>query len=169
MQHEWEIKSRSHTCSRTGKEFQKGENFYTLLYREAGGFRREDLCEEAWMTKEVSPNGKADKNQLFSFWKSRYEPPTPPPPEPVAKKDGENALRRLIAENNPNHTHLIYILALLLERKRLLRPITGGDENTLVYEYPSTGEIFLIRHPHLRLDQIPEIQREVSELLAQNL
>lgn len=171
MKHEWEIKSRSHTCSYTGKEFQKGENFYTLLYREAGGgFRREDICEEAWAIKGASHSEKeASNDQPFSFWKSRYEPPAPPPPESVAKKDGESALRRLIAENNPAHTNLIYILALLLERKRLLRPMEGEDQNTLIYEYPSTGEVFLIRNPHLSLDQIPAVQREVSELLTQNL
>ncbi len=168
MQHEWEIKKRSNVCSHTGKEFRKDELFYTLLFREGGEFRREDLCEEAWLAHKASLSENKDKRP-FSFWKSRYEPPAPPPSEPLAKKDSETALRRLIAQNNPAHTNLLYILALLLERKRLLRPMESEDENTLVYEYPTTGEIFLIRNPHLGLDQIPEIQREVSELLAQNL
>ena len=46
MQSDWDIKSRAHVCSSTGHEFSEGEFFYTLLFREGEGFRREDLCEE---------------------------------------------------------------------------------------------------------------------------
>ncbi|PWU08580.1 MAG: hypothetical protein C5B47_04520 [Verrucomicrobia bacterium] len=168
MQQDWEIKKRAHVCTHTGKEFQKGELFYTLLFREDGGFRREDLCEAAWIAHKDSLSGSGI-NRPFSFWKSRYQPSAPPAPEPIAKKDSETVLRRLIAQNNPVHTNLIYILALLLERKRLLRAIESEDKDTLVYEYPATGEMFLVRNPHLELDQIPAIQREVADLLAQNL
>jgi citrate lyase subunit beta/citryl-CoA lyase len=45
MQQDWEIKGRSHACTRTGKTFEEGEFFYTLLFRDEAGFRRE--CEEA--------------------------------------------------------------------------------------------------------------------------
>jgi hypothetical protein len=76
MQADWEIKSRAHQCGRTGREFAEGEFFYTILVREGEGFRREDMCEEAW-------NERNDNIQPFSFWRSKYEPPTPPPPEPL--------------------------------------------------------------------------------------
>ena len=40
----------SHCCARTGRRFQEGEYFYTLLFREEG-FRREDISEEAWSAR----------------------------------------------------------------------------------------------------------------------
>ena len=59
MANEWEIKGRSHVCTATGREFADGEHFYTLLFRERSGFRREDLCEAAWQER--------NKNQAPPF------------------------------------------------------------------------------------------------------
>lgn len=159
MQNDWEIKSRAHACSRTGRHFAEGESFYTLLFRDGDGFRREDLSEEAWKDRN-------ENLQPFSFWRSKYEPPAPPPPEPLPKDDAESLLRRLLAEHNPSHANAQYILALMLERKRLLRPIESNDASILVYEHAQTGETFVLTNPHLSFERIPEIQREVSELLA---
>lgn len=159
MQADWEIKSRAHACARTGREFQPGEIFYTLLIREGDGFRREDLSEEAWESRN-------DNMLPFSFWRSKYEPPTPPPPEPLPKDDAEGLLRRLVAENDPAYANVRYILALMLERKRLLRPMESQDEDMLVYEHVATGEIIVLANPRLSLEQIPAVQREVSALLT---
>lgn len=159
MQSDWEIKSRAHACSRTNREFVEGEFFYTLLYRDGEGFRREDLSEEAW-------NDRNDNVQPFSFWRSKYEPPTPPPPEPMRKDDAESLLRRLVAEQNPAQANAQYILALMLERKRILRPVESQDDDMLVYEHAQTGETFVIVNPHLSFERIPEVQMEVGELLG---
>ncbi|MEI8293404.1 MAG: hypothetical protein WCG66_05335 [bacterium] len=158
MQVDWEIKSRAHTCARTGYEFREGDYFYTLLIREGNGFRREDLCEEAWKKRY-------DIIEPFSFWRSKYEPPAPAAPEPIARDDAEGLLRRLIEENDPSRKNACYILALMLERKKMLRPIESRDEDVLVYEHVVTGETIVIANPHLSFDQIPEVQREVGALL----
>ena len=159
MQADWEIKSRAHVCARTGREFQPGEIFFTMLTRNGDGFLREDLCDEAW-------NSRNDNLQPFSFWKSKYEPPAPRPPEPLPHDDAESLLRRLVSENDPTYANVRYILALMLERKRLLRPIESEDDEMLVYEHVGTGETIVLSNPRLGFDQIPEVQREVSLLLA---
>jgi hypothetical protein len=159
MQADWDIKSRAHQCSRSGREFAEGEFFYTILVREGEGFRREDMCEEAW-------NGRNDNIEPFSFWRSKYEPPAPPLPEPLPRDDAEGLLRRLIEENDPAHRNARYILALMLERKRLLRPIDSSDSDMLAYEHVATGETIVIANPRLSMEQIPAVQQEVSALLA---
>jgi len=159
MQSDWEIKSRAHVCARTGKEFAEGEFFYTLLFREGEGFRREDVSEEAFAARN-------DNIQPFSFWRSKYEPPTPPPPEALPKDDAESLLRRLISEQNPAHANTRYILALMLERKKLLKPVESQDEDMLVYEHLASGETFVIANPRLSFEEIPAVQKEVSELLT---
>ena len=158
MQADWEIKSRAHHCSRTGREFVEGEFFYTLLIREGEGFRREDLSEEAWKERN-------DNIQPFSFWRSKYDPPAPPPAEPLPRDDAEGLLRRLIQENDPAYANVRYILALMLERKRVIRPLESSDDDMLVYEHLSTGETLVLANPKLSFDRIPEVQREVSALL----
>ena len=159
MQSEWDIKSRAHVCSRTGHEFTEGESFFTLLYREGEGFRREDLSEDAWANRN-------DNIQPFSFWRAKYEPPAPPPPEALPKDDAEGLLRKLIADNDPAQINARYILTLMLERKRLLRPMESQDDDFLVYEHIASGETFVIPNPRLSLAQIPDVQQEVAELLS---
>jgi hypothetical protein len=159
---EWDIKGRSEQCARTGRPFEEGETFYTLLYRDKAGYRREDLCEQAW-------NERNDNIQPFSFWRSKFEPPPPPAPEALAKDTAEGLLRRYMQEEGPQHTNARYILALMLERKRILKQIDAqetGSGRTLIYEHGGTGEVFLIPDPQLRLDQIAAVQQEVAGLLA---
>lgn len=162
MQNDWDIKSRAHKCSKTGREFEDGDFFYTQLFREADGFRREDLSEEAWAERN-------DNIQPFSFWRSRYEPPAPPPPEPLKKDDAESLLRNLLSSGDPATANAAYILALMLERKKILVPVESSEADLLVYNHASTGETFVVRNPALSIEQIPAVQKEVAELLSGSL
>ena len=161
MQSEWEIKSRAHCCARTGKQFGQGEYFYTLLFRDGEGFRREDLSEEAWANRN-------ENIEPFSFWRSKYETREPSAPEPLPKDDAESLLRRLIANQDPASTNARYILALMLERKRILRPVESRDPGLLVYEHSTSGETFVVSNPDLSLESIPAVQNEVYGMLARS-
>ena len=162
MNQDWEIRKRSDACTITKKPFAEGEAFYTALYRDGDGFRREDVCEDAW-------EGLPAETRPFSFWRSKFEMPPPLPPEPLAKQDAEGTLRRLIEENADSTRNARYILALMLERKRILKPMESEDSDVLVYERAETGETFLIPNPRLSLAQVPEVQAEVSALLGLQL
>jgi hypothetical protein len=161
MQSEWEIKSRAHCCARTGRQFGQGEYFFTLLFRDGEGFRREDISEEAWANRN-------ENIQPFSFWRSKYEARTPSAPEPLEKDDAEGLLRQLIAIQDPASANARYILAMMLERKRLLRPVESRDADLLVYEHAATGETLVITNPHLSLENIPAVQNEVYGMLARS-
>jgi len=161
LANEWPIKHRADACARTQRPFQPGEQFYTLLFREGEGFRREDLSEEAWAQRN-------ENIRPFSFWKSRYEPPPAGPPEPLAKESAEDILRRLLAQNDGTNTNACYVLAVMLERKRVLKQIktdqTGGRP-VLIYEHAKSGDVFIVPDVRLRLDEIEHVQHEVSQLL----
>ena len=45
-------------------------------------------------------------------------------------------------------------------------PVESQDDDVLVYEHAQTGETFVMANPHLSFERIPEVQAEVSELLA---
>ncbi|MDP9291680.1 MAG: hypothetical protein M3O82_04880, partial [Verrucomicrobiota bacterium] len=135
MPNEWDIKSRGDKCAVTGREFVGGENFYTLLFHARDGFRREDLSEEAWQQRN-------DNIQPFSFWKSKFEPPPAAPPEALPKETAEDLLRRYMRENDVTHANARYILALMLERKRLLKEVEVTETasgKTRIYEHAKTG------------------------------
>lgn len=162
MQQDWNIRSRAEVCDATGKPFQEGEIFYTALFREEDEFRRADLCEEAWNARSSDPAAPV----AFSSWRSKFEPPAPPPPEPLPRDDAEGMLRRLLESNDPAHVNTRYLLAVMLERKRILRPQPSVEKGFLVYEHARTGETFLIIDPALSLADLVAVQEEVSALLA---
>ena len=160
LPNDWAIKHRADACAATQRPFEAGEYFYTLLFRDADGFRREDLSEEAWKKRN-------ENIQPFSFWKTRYEPLPEPAPEPLAKENAEQLFRRLIASENPP-ANACYVLAAMLERKRILKQIkteTAEKGRILIYEHGATGDVFIVPDPGLRLDELEHVQNEVAQLL----
>jgi hypothetical protein len=161
LPNEWAITHRADVCAMTHRPFVAGEYFYTLLYHGTNGYRREDLSEEAWQNRN-------ENIQPFSFWKSRYEPLPPKPQETLPRENAEQLFRRLVAfENLP--ANACYVLAAMLERKRVLKQVKTesreGGRRVLIYEQPTTGDVFVVPDPQLRLDELEAVQNEVAELL----
>jgi hypothetical protein len=159
LPNDWAIKHRADACAATQRRFEEGEYFYTLLFRDEGGFRREDLSEEAWKNRN-------ENMKPFSFWKTRYEP-LPVESEPLAKENAEQLFRRLIASENPP-ANACYVLAAMLERKRVLKQIKTENAEKgrlLIYEHGATGDVFIVPDPGLRLDELEHVQNEVAQLL----
>lgn len=160
LPNEWAIKHRADACALTNRPFLPGEYFYTLLFQDANGFRREDLSEEAWQNRN-------ENIRPFSFWKSRYEPARPAPAEPLAKETAEQLFRRLLSsEDAPRNA--CYVLAAMLERKRILKQMKSersGNGRVLIYEHGASGDVFIVPDPQLRLDELEGVQNEVANLL----
>jgi hypothetical protein len=86
-----------------------------------------------------------------------------------SRESPETLLRRLIDEDQEHTEHARYILALMLERKKQLVPreTKYTEQGTLLlYEHRKSGEVFIIRDPELRLDEIESVQEEVATLLG---
>ena len=159
---EWSIQSRAQQCAATGVAFQDGEHFYTLLYHDRDGYRREDLSEAAYQARN-------ENIQPFSLWRSKFETP-PAVVEPLAKQTAEDLLRTYMSEDAPQKINVCYLLAVMLERKKQLKEVeckrTPEGQLTRIYEHTKTGEVFVIPDPQLRMDQIAQVQQEVAGLLG---
>jgi hypothetical protein len=163
MSTDWTIQGRTDRCSATGELFVPGQHFYTVLFDEISGFRREDFCETAWKER------RKQESKPYSFWRTKFEPPPPPAPEALGKQTAEDLLRRYTSQNAPEHGNVRYILALMLERKRLLKEVDVKEAEdgslTRIYQHAKSGDVFIIPDPGLRLDQMAEVQTQVAELL----
>ncbi len=162
MNQEWSIQHRSDRCAATGRPFEAGEQFYTLLFFGTDGYRREDLSEAAFKARN-------ENVQPFSMWRSKYEPPPPPAPEPIGRQTAEDLLRRYMDEQSPQHAAARYLLAVMLERKKLLKEVETRRADgaiTRIYEHTKTGEAYVVPDPQLRLDQLAEVQQQVAALLS---
>jgi hypothetical protein len=78
----------------------------------------------------------------------------------------------LIKQNDPRYAPAGYILAVMLERKRVLKvkeQVVSDGKRVFIYEQPKTGDVFTIADPALRLDQLETVQRDVAALLEHGL
>ncbi len=158
---EWNIQPRSSACAHCRNDFEDKAVYHTVLQYGADGLIRRDLCRDCF-----SPAERAD---ALSYWQGEYKKPAPPPPEPIQKETAETLLRKLIESTDPVNAPARYILAVMLERKKILRhrSTTTDTEGVdlLIYEHARTGESFTIPDPHLRLDQLTEVQAQIASLL----
>lgn len=162
LSQEWNIQSRALQCGVSGRPFEKGERVFSALYWREGQYVRVDLSAEAWKARN-------DNIEPLSAWQTDFVPPTPPEPETLKKDDAESLLRRLISENAPSMRNARYILALMLERKKVLRQIERqrqDDLSVLVYEHLPSSEVWLIEDPGLKLGELSAVQEEVAHLLT---
>ena len=159
---EWNIQPRALQCAVSGRPFEKGERVFSALYWREGQYQRVDLCAAAWQARN-------DNIEPLSAWQTDFVPPPPPEPETLRKDDAESLLRRLVAENAPSTRNARYILALMLERKKVVRQIERQrqeGQSILVYEHLPSGEVWLIEDPGLKLGELSAVQDEVAHLLA---
>ena len=86
------------------------------------------------------------------------------------KETAESLLRQLIEVEDPSKTNVMYILAVMLERRRIFaeRDVQERRDGMKirVYEHKKTGETFLIPDPQLKLSDIHHVQEEVVAMLG---
>ena len=166
---EWNIQTRAHACEACGKSFADKEAYHTLLFDDKAEFRRSDICQACWQ-KQYS-DGARDRKGFVSYWQGVYEAP-PPVNEPIQRETAESLLRKLIEVNDPHYIPAGYILAVMLERKRLLKvkeQIVREGQRIFIYEQPGTGDLFTITDPKLQLNQLEQVQHDVAALLEHGL
>ncbi|GAA5136742.1 hypothetical protein GCM10023213_12320 [Prosthecobacter algae] len=161
----WSIRSRSHQCALSGRPFVEGEVFHTAIYfdPETGGYLRRDVGLDAWKAE------LAERTPI-AYWRTTYTPHvTEQRPEVTSKESAMALLQRFVEEDEPQTEDARYILALMLERKRILSPTASKETEQgkmLFYENKKTSEVFMIRDPELRLDELAQMQDEVAMLLG---
>lgn len=157
----WQIKRRSDLCAGTNEPFADKEEIMTRLLFKDGEYVREDYKLSYW--NEHQPD------HGLSSWKSVFRVP-PPPAEVVKKENAETLLRKLVAKEDADDINAIYILAVMLERKRILveKDVQTREDRTKVrmYEHKKSGETFLVIDPELKLAEIEKVQEEVVGLLG---
>lgn len=162
MSQEWNIRSRSRVCAVCEQPFEDKSNIYSVLRFGEEGYVRQDIGEGCWQ--------KSCEEGAISFWRSVYEAPPPPSVEPLKKETVETLLRQYMSRDDYSQLEVIFILTVMLERKRVLveRDVQRKEDGMKIrlYEHRKTGEIFTVPDPELRLDQLAAVQEKVNELLG---
>jgi len=168
---EWNIQSRrSRLRVVRPSRLPTNSRLHTLLFDE-----RAKICAAPTSARRAGrtsfSDGARERKGFISHWQGIYEAPVPQV-DAIQKDTAETVLRKLIEQNDPRHAAAGYILAVMLERKRILKvkeQIVRDGQRVFIYEQPKTGDIFTIADPNLRLDQLEEVQRDVAMLLEQGV
>ena len=154
----WEVKARGHQCASTGKRFEDGQTLVSRLIPTADGLVREDFALDQW------DDGKQGASRFY--WRTTYHPPRPREEAPFREENAAEAVQELMAENDPANTNTLFILAAMLERKRLWieKAVQTDDEGRKVriYEQKDSGETYLIVDPGIQLEDLAALQQEVA-------
>lgn len=196
---DWDIKPRGCACAACATPFADQQPYVSHLAFGADGYVRRDYCGRCWaklgadalrvpdgpQRDAVPPSAPSPsaaeapaqpppadevREGTVSVWKGVFHPPPPPPEEALKKETADSLLRKLIAKNDPSHANVIFILAVMLERRRVLveRDVQHrADGGTLrVYEHRATGDTFLVTDPQLDLNRLEQVQEEVLAMLG---
>ena len=164
MSQEWNIKARSHVCSFCGKPLVDRAPLVSALRETPQGYERFDAHTECW---------RASKRDWtpFSSWDGTYMAPVRKEKnEPLKKEDAGEILRKLVTLDDPAMQNVVYVLAVMLERSKILveRAAKRQADGTIrrVYEDRKNGDTFIILDPRLRLENLSEVQQQVVALLS---
>ncbi len=163
MAKEWSIKARSDLCCGCGRGYTEGEICVSVLRQGEEGFDRSDYCGSCWRSGEYSEG-------VFSTWSASFHTPEVSDEEPLKRETAESLLRRMIEDDDVENENVAYILAVMLERQRILieRDVRTLEDGSLlrVYERRNSGETFLIHDPQLELGALSHVQNQVITMLG---
>ena len=164
MSQEWNIRSRGHVCSLCQKPLVDKAPVVSALREVAGGYERFDCHPECWKATQRDW-------EPFSQWDGVYFAPVrEAKKEPLKKEDAGELLRQLVTMDDPAMKNVVYVLAVMLERAKILveRDAKELEDGSIrrVYEDRKQGDTFVILDPRLRLENLSEVQQQVVALLS---
>jgi hypothetical protein len=156
----WSVRKCAKACTKCEREFKDKEVLLSNLTFDAGEYKRNDFCKACW-----------DKdNPGLSSWKTIFMVPPPPEEEAVKKENAESLLRRLLAKENDEDLNAVFILTVMLERKKILverdTQRTEDGRKLRIYEHKKTNESFMVIDPELKLAELADVQEQVVALLS---
>ena len=164
MSQEWNLRSRGHVCTICQRPLVDKAPVVSALRETPAGYERFDCHPECW---------KAEPRDWkpFSQWDGVYFAPVREERrEPLKKEDAGELLRQLVTLDDPAMKNVVYVLAVMLERSKVLveRDAKTLDDGSIrrVYEDRRQGDTFVILDPRLRLENLSEVQQQVVALLS---
>lgn len=166
---DWQIQSFSKQSAHTGKSFEPGDSVTCLLIEDLKeGISRVDVLESEmnvfeiqqgeiigrWMRTIKDPGkDKADKNEELQTTEELFIS--------LAQNKSENA-----GESSEDSAALLYLLALFLERKRILKSKRGGKGDLITFTHIKTKEDYPVRSVSITPELMMRIQDSVGMLVV---
>ncbi|MDR2762900.1 MAG: hypothetical protein LBB88_09885 [Planctomycetaceae bacterium] len=153
-----EVPKASRNCFVSGRELLSGESFFSILVEENDAYVRKDYAIENWS----SPPEK-----FIAWWKSVVQNSN----DKKLKLAPNDVLLDLFNQinTNPGQADLLYVLSLLLIRRRLFRydreeQDENGQKKMFVYSIKENNSFeILVTMPNSQ--RLEEIQNQLANML----
>ena len=167
MTQNWDIKECSPECSACGEAFGDKEDYMSELCVVEEGYDRSDFCKQCYDARNDEP-----RQARLSQWRGVFSICHDRPEDILEKASAESLLRKYMNSGDESKGNVIFVLAVMLERKKVLveRDIQDRNDGTtlIVFEHRTTRETFVVPDPQIDLDQLESVQAEVSAMLGGN-
>lgn len=134
----------------------------SMLYENGGAVERRDFCRQCAAAQAAKPLG------LWQAQAAEEEKPMAKGALPVSV-DAETLFRELYPPMAKDDEEVVYILALMLERKRRLveTECSRREDGAAVriYAHRPTGEVFEVADPGISAGDLDGVQKRVLDLL----
>ena len=152
-----EVPRTSRTCAVSRRDFRPNEPFFSVLTDEDGLFVRKDVSPEHW-------SGPPDV--CIGWWQSTVKHVADNAPQQVSGETLQELFERLTAQ--PGEADTLYILTLLLLRRKLLRyerEITDEQGNQLLEVFAlHTDMLYQVPVAMPNHDRLEAIQQQLAGL-----
>ena len=162
------LQVRATACHITGQPFEEGQPVLSMLLNDeaSGEVVRVDMLES--VREQFSTN-----HPVICSWVQPYKPRSSVEnPERELKMTAEELFLTLAAPANglsPENIGLVQFLALVLERKRILRlKGTTPDRRSYVYEHAKTKQFYEVPIRELTPEFFLSIQEQMNLLFGKN-
>lgn len=148
-------------CHGTGRDLRPGERYYGVLLEEPAGVVRRDYSAEAW------PGPPSDS---IGHWIGRV-PVGGGRTRPAIDDDMlMDCFRRLEGAVETSRVNFRYIVALLLLRRKRLKPDDGGRDTLgpVLWFRDLKGDRHEVRDPQLSESELEAVQDEVFRVIGWN-
>lgn len=157
----WEVHARGKKCASTGAAFEDGAKLVSRISEQTPGVREDYLATE-W-------SDELRDGSLY-YWQTEFRVPPPKKEEPFREENAETAFREMLEKADTKHINTLFILAVMLERKRLFieRAVQKTPDGKVmrIYEHKDTAETFIVHDPELGWEDIEAVQLEVAGILG---
>ena len=155
---EYKVSRCTRQCHELKRALREGEWYYSVVLEAGDDFVRRDYSAESWTQP---PEG------AIGWWKCRM-PTSDQKKLVLAPVEVLTDLLRQMG-NQPEKSKSRYLLALMLMRKRVLRPIASGNsgekEDSLCLEVISTGAEIEIPVCTITRSESEDLREELNQLL----
>ena len=155
---DFEVQKFTRRCAQTDRELKPGEVFYSVLMSDGADVVRRDFSADAW---------EGPSEDAIGWWKSAV-------PDPRVNRlqwAPHDVMLEFFEElqSNPDQQDVVYVLALLLIRRRVfkLEATEAGDGlNEILQIYcPRNEKEYQVQVVTPAVEEIDRIQQQLAEML----